>query len=51
MYNNDFKMDGVKHTEFLTAARALRVLNRPAAHTALWHGFLRRWQKLPLLAR
>ena len=21
MYNNDFKMDGVKHTEFLTAAQ------------------------------
>ena len=21
MYNNDFKMDGVKHTQFLTAAQ------------------------------
>lgn len=31
MYNNDFKMDGVKHTEFLTAAQQHTLLSGMAS--------------------
>lgn len=35
MYNNDFKMDGVKHTEFLTAAQQHSEFLTAQQHTLL----------------
>ena len=35
MYNNDFKMDGVKHTQFLTAAQQHSEFLTAQQHTLL----------------